>query len=79
MAMTRHHSSVLYRENLKTDRLYVDTSDESSLFTPDGEGVIFYDTIAEGQEQTGLTTLHYVDKVDLDHLEDPDFDDTPFQ
>lgn len=68
-AAVTHYSDVLYRDQLKTDRLYVDDSDGGSLFTPDGEGVLFFDTVEEGLEQSGLTIIHHVGKVDLDRMD----------
>lgn len=44
------------RDSLKVDRLYLDRSNDLVAYTPDGVGIIWYDSIKEAQEDTGITT-----------------------
>lgn len=49
------------KKNLKTDVIYhwigLDADDELFYFSPDGEGRIFFDTLTQAQEDTGLTKV----------------------
>ena len=53
------------RKSQKTDTIYVlpgaEFGDpESVFFTPDGEGRIWFDTLTEAIEQTGITSVEYL-------------------
>jgi DNA topoisomerase IB len=49
------------QKKLKTDVIYhwisIDADDELFYFSPDGEGRIFFDTLKEAQEDTGISKV----------------------
>ena len=42
------------RKNLEVDRIYKDRSNGLYAYTPDGVGCIWFDTLAEAREETGI-------------------------
>lgn len=42
------------RKNLQVDTLYFSDPEGQWFFTPDGVGVIWFDTLKEAREQTGI-------------------------
>lgn len=58
------------RKSQKTDVIYVTPGAEQGaeglvFFSPDGKGRVWYDTVNEAKEETGLTKVIYL-------LEDPE-------
>lgn len=53
---------------LKTTVIYhfvgMDADDELFYFSPDGEGRVFFDTLKEAQEETGLTKVFRTHEIE---------------
>lgn len=43
------------RDNLKTDTIYKETKSGQYFYTPDCIGCIWYETLEEAREDTGIT------------------------
>lgn len=56
----------LTREHLVPNRIYFDRSCEQYFYSPDGVGVIWYDTKEEAREDTGIESA----VVSISELED---------
>jgi hypothetical protein len=55
--------AALTRDQQRTGTVYVLPDGETSFFTPDGEGRIYFDSLQEARDETGINVVAYLDET----------------